>query len=310
MKKKFQTPVVLFIFNRPDLVSIVFEKIAKLQPALLFIVSDGARADREGEESLVKECRKIATDTYWGCEIYCNFSDVNMGCKNRISTGIDWVFSHVKTAIFLEDDCYPDDSFFGYCEELLEKFRDDERISIINGTNHIANVSKNYGADYYFSKYPHIWGWASWSHKWIKNYDVNMSDWPRYKKLELLKFTFKDKSEVIFWTNYFDQVFLKKIDTWDFQVSYMNFSKNLLAIAPTKNLISNIGFNRSDATHTTSKSPYAELKTYQVRTPLLHPAKLEQNKLYDNIESTQYRHHLLQAFIRKLYYKFRQRLSK
>lgn len=308
MKKLFQTPVVLFIFNRPDLVKVLFEKIAQLKPSRLYIVSDGPRGDRCGEDILVEECHQIVKEINWDCQVFCNYSNVNLGCKKRISSGVDWVFSLEKTAIFLEDDCYPDDAFFQYCEDLLHKYMGDPKISIINGANHIGNISSNFEADYYFSRYPHIWGWASWSHKWAKNYDVDMKEWPRYRNIGLLKSIFKNKSEVRFWTNYFDQVFEKKIDTWDFQVSYMNFTKDFLAIAPAKNLISNIGFNRRDATHTKSGSSYAGLKTYSIEFPMRHPTEIVGSRIYDAIESRQYRHNRVQALIRALYYRIRRKL--
>lgn len=310
MKKLFKTPVVIFIFNRPDLTRVLFEKIAQLKPLHLYIVSDGPRDDIYGEVGLVEECRRIFRKINWDCQVSCNYSNVNLGCKKRISSGVSWVFSHEKTAIFLEDDCYPDDTFFSYCEELLEKYMNNPKINIINGANHIGNMSSNFEADYYLSKYAHIWGWASWSHKWVKNYDVDMREWPRYRKIELLKSIFKSNSEVRFWTNYFDQVYEKKIDTWDFQVSYMNFTKGLLAIAPAKNLISNIGFNRDDATHTKSNSSYAGLRTYAASVPLRHPSVLEEHAIYDAEESKQYRYHAFQVFIRRLYYKLKRKITK
>ena len=130
-----KTPVVMIIFNRPDTVNEVFQIVKKAKPPKLLLIGDGARENKIGEKEKVEECRKIIQKVDWDCEVLTNFSPTNMGCKKRISSGLDWVFSHIERAIILEDDCKPADCFFRFCDEMLEYYKDDERIMLVSGDN-------------------------------------------------------------------------------------------------------------------------------------------------------------------------------
>jgi len=127
------TPVALLIFNRPDLTRIVFDAIAQVKPRQLFIVADGPRCPEEVIKC--QQAREAVKKVEWECEVFTNFSDENLGCKHRISTGLDWVFSKVEEAIILEDDCLPTQSFFYFCQTLLEHYRHDTRVMHISGNN-------------------------------------------------------------------------------------------------------------------------------------------------------------------------------
>ena len=130
-----RTPVAFLIFNRPDATRRVFESIRDAKPPLLLVVADGPRPDRPDDSRACAEARSLIDRVDWNCEVRTNYSDVNLGCGKRVSSGIDWVFQQVEEAIILEDDCVPDPTFFRFCEELLEKYRHDERISEIGGVN-------------------------------------------------------------------------------------------------------------------------------------------------------------------------------
>lgn len=266
---RLNTPVAFIIFNRPDVTARVFAEIAKAKPPKLLIVADGARANKEGEAERVVATRKIINQIDWPCEVFKNFSDINLGCKNRVSSGIDWVFEQVSEAIILEDDCLPDPSFFQFCEEMLVKYRTDDRIAMISGDN--FQEGKSIGdASYYFSKYPHIWGWATWKRAWSK-YDVSMSIFPKLKKSGELKNIYSSTNEAVYWENIFQDTFDGKIDTWDHQWSFSIIINNMLCIMPDRNLISNIGFGVG-ATHTLNEqSEYANMDTHEVKFPLIHP---------------------------------------
>ncbi len=156
-----RTPVALIIFNRPDTTERVFAEIAKARPPKLFIIADGPREDRPGEAERCASARAIVDRVDWNCEVQKNYSDVNLGCGARPATGISWVFDQVEEAIILEDDCIAHPTFFRFCDELLEKYRDDERIMHIAGNNfQFGNQRTSFS--YFFSHHNICWGWASW----------------------------------------------------------------------------------------------------------------------------------------------------
>jgi hypothetical protein len=255
------TPVAFIIFNRPDTTERVFEAIRKLKPLKLLVIADGPRIDRSDEVEKCAATRAILDRVDWQCEVTTNYSDINLGCKHRVSSGIDWVFSQVEEAIILEDDCLPTASFFQFCQTLLEKYRYDDRIAMISGTNYQQEQSRT-AYNYYFSKYTHIWGWATWRRAW-QDYDVDMKTWPECKRNNLLKSAFHDTYEQKCWTQTFDRVHAGEIDTWDYQWLYTCFAQSRLSIEPDRNLISNIGFG-ADATHTVDESPWSNMPTHDI----------------------------------------------
>ena len=269
----FSTPVVLLTFNRPKLTNILFEKIALVQPQKLLVVADGPRSTEEAKKC--EECRAVIEKIDWKCEILTNFSEVNLGCKKRISSGLDWVFSEVEEAIILEDDCIPTPSFFNFCQTLLEYYRHDERIMLISGDNFVENNSK---FSYRFSKYNHIWGWASWRRAW-KYYDVEMKSWPAYKEGNFISSVCEDPVEQRYWTDIFDRVFAGSIDTWDYQWTYACWSQNGLSILPNLNLVSNIGFG-INATHIIN--PVLENLPVNDIWDINHPLFVSRNKAMDD----------------------------
>jgi hypothetical protein len=240
------TPVGFLIFNRPDLTEIVFESIRQAKPKKLLVVADGPRFSEEVEKC--QKARAVIERVDWECEVLTNFSEKNLGCGRRVSSGLDWIFSEVEEAIILEDDCLPAPSFFFFCQALLEYYRHDERILLVSGDNFQQGQSRT-DYSYYFSKYNDIWGWASWRRAW-NYYDFEMKTWPSYKKANLLQSVCENLEEQEFWTDIFDTVYAGNIDTWDYQWTYACFAQKGLTVLPNSNLISNLGY-RADATHTT-----------------------------------------------------------
>jgi len=263
------TPVAFIIFNRPDTTALVFAEIAKARPPKLLVVGDGPRAHKAGEAERVAATRAIIDQVDWPCEVLTHFSDTNLGCKKRVSSGIDWVFEQVEEAIILEDDCLPNQSFFQFCQEMLEYYRHDSRIGMISGNNFQVG-GKTVPYSYYFSKYTHIWGWASWRDRW-QAYDVDMMIWPQVKKEGRLLDLIMTKSEVPYWKSIFDRVYRGEIDTWDYQWSFANWCLGRINVLPSVNLISNVGFG-SNATRTVIPSPLANLPTQAMPFPLKHPS--------------------------------------
>ncbi|MDJ0728377.1 MAG: FkbM family methyltransferase [Crocosphaera sp.] len=267
---KLSTPVAFIIFNRPDLTQTVFKKIAQAKPPKLLVIADGSRSLEEAH--LCQETRSVIDKVNWECEVLTNYSDNNLGCKKRVSSGLDWVFSQVEEAIILEDDCLPSHSFFSFCQTLLKHYRNDERIWGISGNNfQMGQVRTDYS--YYFSRYPHNWGWATWRRAW-KQFDIEMTFWDQCKQLKLLNTIFEDSYEQDYWLDILEQTHDHLIDSWAYIWGYTCWRNNGLTILPEVNLVSNIGF-RQDATHTKNigDNPLANLFIGNI-TKIKHPTYL------------------------------------
>lgn len=278
--EQLNTPILFLIFNRFDLTQRVFNEIKKVKPKQLFVVADGARNEKENE--LIEKTRGILKQVDWDCEIKTNYSNKNLGCKVRVSSGIDWFFENVEQGIIIEDDCIPSQSFFYFCNELLEKYKYDERIMMISGDNFQFGKNKT-PDDYYFSKkFFHIWGWATWRRAW-EYYDVDMKKWPEIKSGGLLRKTFQNKNELDVQTGIFDKAFKQKIDTWDYQWSFTCMINNGLSVIPNKNLISNIGFDER-GTHTKNRfAKVSNMLKEEINHPIIkHPDILSINKNADD----------------------------
>lgn len=284
---QLKTPVALFIFNRPDMTARVFESIRQAKPSKLMVVADGPRADCPGEAEKCAAARAVIERLDWECELLKNYADLNLGCKRRMSSGLDWVFRTVDAAIILEDDCIPHPTFFRFCSELLAKYQDDERIMAISGDNFQFGQRRTEDS-YYFSRYSHSWGWASWRRAW-QHYDVEMKLWPKIRDGDWLKDLLLDPHVVKYWTEIFQVTYEGHINTWDYQWLFACWMQSGLAILPNVNLVSNIGFG-AEATHTTSDSPLADMPMAAMRFPLQHPSfvlrdtqadDFTQNVIYD-----------------------------
>lgn len=265
----FKTPILFIIFNRPDTTSIVFSAIKKIKPKYLFVAADGPRDNREGEKEKCLTTRDIIKEIDWDCELKTLFREKNLGCKIAVSGAITWFFENVGEGIILEDDCLPNISFFNFCEELLTKYRDDERIMQIGGVNFQDGKLRSDGT-YYFSKKNHIWGWATWKRAWDM-YDINMSNFPKFKEQnQILNITNNKKLQKKL-LDKIQYVYDGKLDTWDYQWEYTILSNNGLVILPNYNLVSNIGFNQ-DATHTTGHDELLANKPTDEINIITHPS--------------------------------------
>lgn len=263
-----KTPVLFLVFNRPDKTRTVFGSIRQAKPERLFVAADGPRKGRKEDEELCRETREIIRQVDWPCDIKTLFREENLGCKRAVSSAIDWFFEHVEEGIILEDDCLPDQSFFKFCEEMLERYRENERVGMISGNNFQFGKLQN-DHSYYFSKYSHIWGWATWRRAWRK-YDVNISSWPELKKRHKLSYMFNLKDRY-YWKSIFNDTYAGKIDTWDYQWTYACFMNNYLSIMPAVNLVSNIGFSDEHSTHTRHRNKFADMPRFSLPFPLSHP---------------------------------------
>ena len=266
---QISSPIVFIIFNRPSLTKSVFDVISKVKPSSLFVIADGPRSDNQLDLSYCKLARSVIDTVDWPCEVIKNFSDINLGCKRRISSGLDWVFQQVESAIILEDDCLPHPTFFRYCEELLNKYRNDTRVFSISGDNFQFGRHRIQDS-YYFSHYHHCWGWATWRRAW-QFYDVEMKLWPYVRDSGLLYNILDNSFAVRYWSKKFQAVYDNEIDTWDFPFTFACWIQNGLNILPKANIVSNIGFEKGGMHNTYRKNPYANMQTEAISFPLRHP---------------------------------------
>lgn len=275
-----KTAVLFLVFNRLDTTKQVFEAIQKAKPPKLYIAADGARNNREGESEKVKEVRDfILNNINWQCEIKTLFREKNLGCKYAVSSAITWFFEQEEMGIVLEDDCLPTQSFFWFCEELLQRYKDEMRVWHIGGINLQNGIIRGDG-DYYFSKYNHVWGWAGWASRW-KFYDVEIST---IKDSNFIQSTFKYKSMQRYWINNLKKIRSNKIDTWDYQWAFTIWANNGLAILPNVNLILNIGFGE-EAFHTQGESPTLTASDLTIKK---HPSEVVYNEDADYYQYQNY----------------------
>ncbi len=266
MSISFKTPVLLLIFNRPVPTAKVFSEIRKARPEKLFIAADGPRPDRPDDIENCRLARAAVSNVDWPCEVKTLFQEKNHGCKIGATTGITWFFDNVEEGMIIEDDCLPDPSFFPFCEQLLEKFRYTENVCMISGYNGSSSTLTPYS--YFYSRYGHLWGWASWRRIW-KQYDVTMKVWASKANRRKIKREINDKNNWDYRQWLYQETFEGRKDTWDYQWETYRLFHRQYSIIPEKNLIENLGFG-PDATHTKRSTSYLIKKREALQFPLIH----------------------------------------
>ncbi len=271
------TPVLFIAFNRPQAAERVFGAIRLAQPPRLYFAVDGPRENPLGDAQKIRDVYDLVMcQIDWRCEVKTLLREENLGCKQAVSSAINWFFENEEAGIILEDDCLPSQSFFWYCEELLEKYKQDYRIMNISGYNILDGRMEN-PFSYYFGHIGFAWGWATWRRAW-RQFDLTMSDWPDFKAMGLHRFPpFSETRNMIF-----ERTFRGEIDTWDYQWNYAVAKNNGLSAIPTRSLIKNIGFGK-DATHSPENGGVrALIENNECVFPLKHPDFVFPNKKLDD----------------------------
>ncbi len=269
---KFTTAVLLVIFNRPETTRQVFQTIREIKPPRLYIAADGPRPDVPTDIENCAETRKIAEEVDWDCEVRTLFRDQNLNCGLAPSSAFSWFFGQEPEGIILEDDCVPSQSFFWFCQELLTRYRNDDRVMHIGGNNFLDGWQHDANYSYYFSRNGHVWGWATWARAW-KKFDYQIGLYEKVKREGFFDDFFLNPLEKFYRLRKFDKTVAGKgqADWWDYQWDFARFVNSGLAIVPEKNLVQNIGFG-SDATHTTNgNSHYTGMRAEEMEMPLRHP---------------------------------------
>jgi len=290
-----ETPVALIMFNRPEHTKKVLEKIREVRPKKLYVIADGPRADKPRDPELVLGCRRLIDEIDWDCDVVRDFSEHNLGCRERVVSGLSNVFNQEDKAIILEDDCLPSKSFFYFTQSLLNRYADDPRVGSIAGTLP-TGISTSGNESYFFSKYPQIWGWGTWSRVW-KTYDASVAKWPTLRKTNFLQVKLYSRKAIANWRWNLDRIYKKKIDTWDYQFVFNMWSHNLLTAIPSTNLISNIGFG-PDATHTfDTLSKLSNIVSTEIEFPLMHPESVSETSVDPVMDSLLFNTSLIEAKI-------------
>lgn len=274
---ELKTPVLYLVFNRLDSVKRTFSEIQKAKPKELFVACDGPRTKKEkGKTDAIR--KYILKNISWKCEIKTLFRDKNLGCGPAVAAGIDWFFENVERGIILEDDCLPDQSFFRFCQEMLEKYNDDNEVMCIGGYNPLDKFdTKN---SYVFSKNPLTWGWGTWKRAWAKR------DQKIYEKIsgKMLKHYWPNPIDRFFRKITIDHILNGRVSVWDSQWAMCIRLNGGVAIVPKHNLVKNIGFSE-DSTHTKPNRwdrRYLDRERHSLDFPLKHPERIEVDEKFDN----------------------------
>jgi hypothetical protein len=289
------TPVVLCIFNRPECTKRVLDVIASVKPRTLFVVADGPRADRPEDKRLVAETRAVIDRVDWPAEVVTSYSDVNLGCTNRIVSGLNWVFEQTEQAVILEDDCLPHPTFFRYCEELLERYEHHPNVHMISGSNVVGQRGP---FSYHFSLCYSIWGWATWARAW-RHYTEDMSAWAELRDTVWLNELLRDSRGVRIAKMLCDAAAAGRMRAageasgpWDFCWVFSGWIRRGLSITPSLNLVENIGFNEQATHERDTRHPLANRSAHAMSFPLKHPPRVEVLREADAaVWSALYPHH-------------------
>jgi hypothetical protein len=283
------TPVTMIIFNRPEETLKVFSRVAAAKPRKLYVIADGPRQTSADDPERCAEVRKIFQSVDWECKLEKRYLDKNLGCGRGPAEGINWVLEKEQSTIILEDDCVPDISFFRYCDELLDLYREDERVMMIGGYSRLYD-RRPQAHSYYFSGLPCCFGgWATWKRAWQK-FDMNVRLWPELKKTDWLSDILLNTEEIVYWTSIFDQTYTDagEGDYWDFQWTFTCWAHHGLTILPTINLIQNIGFG-DNATHTRSTADRRiKIRADRMLFPMSHPLCMVRDRQADKLRHLYY----------------------
>ena len=291
------SPVLFLIFNRPETTQQVFSAIRKAKPPRLYVAADGPRSDYPNEDEKCEHSRKIAKNVDWDCEVKTLFRDQNIGCRLAVGQAIYWFFEQEPEGIILEDDCLPSQSFFWFCQEMLEYFRNDKAVGVICGF-YSNELEYKPSASFFFSRYLRVWGWAGWRRS-NEGYDSNIN--LLIEKQNTWKKDIFSHTDIFlkrYWQDMFEEVGSGKIDTWDIQLQYLLWQKKQQVIVSSKNLVQNIGW--AQGAHPLTKDHNHELATSEINFPLTTPDMTERDTRADQvIEKISYQITIF-SFLKKL----------
>lgn len=293
------TPVAIFVYNRPDKTRQIADRLQEVQPRTLRIVADGPEKGNPKDARAVEKVRGVLEAIPWDCDLERNYAEENLGLKQRFVTGLDWLFGlgHER-AIILEDDCLPDPSFFRFCERMLDEYSDDQRVWDIAGTNHLGTW-KEKKQDYHFSCYGGIWGWATWKRSW-EAYEPDMSGWSLETVREEIRDFIASDEQFEYVQQVYDRAFREANQTWDYPWGYSRHANRALSVVPSRNLVVNIGFG-ADGTHTKQGThPLSPPSVHSFEREIAIRDRVERDRAYDAEIHELRKDSLLNKIVRRL----------
>ncbi len=276
-KSTLATPVLIIAYRREESTRKVLEAVRQARPRKVYVACNAPKSDRSTEFEECAAVRHLFDELDWACDVRRLFRGQHLPAKESISGAISWFFEHEPQGIILEDDCVPSISFFQFAEELLDRYATDQRVGMISGNNFQYGRQRG-DASYYFSRYCHIWGWASWRDRWL-TYDPAMKLWPKFRN-QILD-SLDNILQRTYWGNVFDRTHVGMIDTWDYQWLFCNWMNHRVNVLPQENMVSNIGFGLQ-AHHTRELTRAANVRASDLAFPLRHPDSFLPDSLADN----------------------------
>ena len=280
-ERSLHIPVLLISFNRPDVTKIVLDKIVEVNPPKIYFFNDAPRTGNSNDKEKCAAVRDLVHQISYKGELITRFEETNLGCKGGESTSMSWLFENEEMGIVIEDDILPNNDFFFFCQEMLFKYKNDERIFSIGGCN-LLNEWKSDIQDYHFALFGSFWGWAGWRRAW-NYYNVEMPEWNNPRVKELVNNYLPSDVYRKLRNSEFDSLVDGRNDTWDFQFCLAHYLNHAVSIVPSKNLITNIGINRIDAVHMVGESPFSDLKHQNISFPVTHNPIMIPDYEYDNL---------------------------
>jgi hypothetical protein len=302
-----EKPVLLLIFNRPLLVRAMLERLRAVRPRHLYVVADGPRPGVPDDVIHCSQARRELEAIDWPCEVRRLERSENRGGREGVVEGLNWLFAQVNEAIILEDDCLPEVSFFQFCTELLDRYREEPRIGLISGTYYLRERRVT-EASYYFSRHTHIWGWATWRRAWAQH-DPTMAQWPQVRPTRWLRDYVQDATAAHYWKHLFDDTYDQKsssLQSWAIAWVFTCWRHRMLSIIPARNLVTNVGFDVG-ATRTTRATDFATYPQEAISFPLRHPIKIAADAQIDLL--TEEAFYYGESWAQRLFWKARLPLS-
>lgn len=299
MKEIAKVPVLFIAFNRPDTAVKSFSAIRAYQPHILYIAIDGPRTDHPDDRILCQQTQtKIMNLIDWECKVKTLFREINAGCGRGVSEAVSWMFQSEEMGVIIEDDCQASVDFFKFCEEILPRYRQDERIAQVNGFD--LSYSSATTNTYFFTSYPSCWGWATWKRAW-ENLNFTMQNWKSDRKKIFKRFPFAEACiHYLLWSRLYRNIQKqKKLNIWDFQWSIYVFLQNKLCINPFANLVVNTGFGINSTNCSDPHSPLSQAAWGKLDFPLQHPAEVALHTQEEQKKSQEYVKHYCGLLISK-----------
>lgn len=286
----FNIPILFIVYKNPKITQIVFNRIREIKPSRLYISADGVKKGAFEDLEEVAETRKVTELIDWDCQVFRRYSESNLGCKIGVSSAISWLFDHEEKGIILEYDCLPSVEFFTFCEELLEKYKDEELITSITGNNFDSLTSEgsgindtNIGDSYCYSALAKIWGWATWRRAW-EEFDINLSTFEEFERTNAIRQQINSVKDQKYWLGKIKDVYTNRNKTtWGFIWVYTHLVNGSFCITPTVNLVTNIGFSENGTHAQNGDNMFANIPIGTLVQTLKSPCRIEVNHISDHL---------------------------